>query len=59
MHTLLSLTIFYINKALFFCMLQDNLNIFLDACRQSFGLKDTQLFDVCDLEDLSTRAIAE
>ncbi|KAL5012988.1 hypothetical protein ScPMuIL_011539 [Solemya velum] len=37
----------------------DNVNVFLNACRKEFHLNDTHLFDPCDLEDLSQRAIAE
>ncbi|CAC5421506.1 LMO7 [Mytilus coruscus] len=36
----------------------DNINVFLNACKKNFGLKENQLFDPCDLEDLSQRAIA-
>ena len=39
--------------------LQDNINVFLDACKKTFGLNKTQLFDPGDLEDLSQRAIAD
>jgi len=34
--------------------LQDNLNVFLKACRK-LGLKEAQLFHPGDLQDLSTR----
>lgn len=37
----------------------DNINIFLEICRNTFGLTDAQLFDAGDLEDLSQRAIAD
>ncbi|KAJ8298221.1 hypothetical protein KUTeg_024752 [Tegillarca granosa] len=37
----------------------DNINVFLKACRASFGLNDKHLFDPNDLEDLSQRAIAD
>lgn len=37
----------------------DNINIFLEVCRNTFGLTDAQLFDAGDLEDLSQRAIAD
>ncbi|PVD35014.1 hypothetical protein C0Q70_06295 [Pomacea canaliculata] len=37
----------------------DNLHVFLKACNEHFGLNNTQLFDLTDLEDLSHRAIAE
>ena len=42
-----------------FVSLQDNINVFLDACKKTFGLNKTQLFDPGDLEDLSQRAIAD
>jgi len=38
---------------------QDNINVFLAACENNFGLKKTQLFDPSDLEDLTQRAIAD
>ncbi|CAL1531384.1 unnamed protein product, partial [Lymnaea stagnalis] len=38
---------------------QDNINVFLKACKSKFGLSDAQLFNPSDLEDLSQRAIAE
>jgi hypothetical protein len=44
---------------LLFGVLQDNIHVFLKACREHFGLNDTHLFDPSDLEDLSHRAIAE
>ncbi|XP_046577711.1 LOW QUALITY PROTEIN: LIM and calponin homology domains-containing protein 1-like [Haliotis rubra] len=37
----------------------DNLNVFLTSLKNHFGLQDTHLFDVADLEDLSQRAIAD
>ncbi|XP_052827505.1 titin homolog isoform X2 [Octopus bimaculoides] len=37
----------------------DNVNVFLEACRNTFGLTNTQLFDSCELQDLSQRAIAD
>jgi len=37
----------------------DNLQVFLEACQAQLGLRQSQLFDLHDLEDLSTRAIAE
>ena len=44
---------------LFLCVFQDNINVFLKSCRETFGLGNNQLFDIGDLEDLSQRAIAE
>jgi hypothetical protein len=41
------------------CVFQDNINVFLKSCRETFGLGNNQLFDIGDLEDLSQRAIAE
>lgn len=41
------------------CVFQDNINVFLKSCRETFGLGSNQLFDIGDLEDLSQRAIAE
>lgn len=41
------------------CVFQDNINVFLKSCRETFGLGTNQLFDTGDLEDLSQRAIAE
>ncbi|GFN88151.1 LIM and calponin homology domains-containing protein 1-like [Plakobranchus ocellatus] len=38
---------------------QDNINVFLKACKSTFGLTDVHLFNPSDLEDLSQRAIAE
>ncbi|GFR60374.1 LIM and calponin homology domains-containing protein 1-like [Elysia marginata] len=37
----------------------DNINVFLKACKSTFCLTDTHLFNPSDLEDLSQRAIAE
>ncbi|XP_067663284.1 LIM domain only protein 7-like isoform X1 [Haliotis asinina] len=37
----------------------DNLNVFLSSLKNHFGLQDSHLFDVADLEDLSQRAIAD
>ncbi|XP_046380443.2 LIM and calponin homology domains-containing protein 1-like isoform X2 [Haliotis rufescens] len=38
---------------------EDNLNVFLTSLKNHFGLPDSHLFDVADLEDLSQRAIAD
>ncbi|XP_013384558.1 LIM and calponin homology domains-containing protein 1 isoform X3 [Lingula anatina] len=37
----------------------DNLNVFLEACEEQVGLKNSQLFNPSELQDLSTRAIAD
>ena len=38
----------------FFCV-QDNLNVFIDASRRHFGLKEAQLFAPADLQDFAER----
>ncbi|XP_033743888.1 LIM and calponin homology domains-containing protein 1-like isoform X2 [Pecten maximus] len=37
----------------------DNINVYLQTCRNSFHLKEAHLFDCTDLEDLSQRAISD
>ncbi|XP_021360222.1 LIM domain only protein 7-like isoform X2 [Mizuhopecten yessoensis] len=37
----------------------DNINVYLQTCRNSFHLNEAHLFDGTDLEDLSQRAISE
>ncbi|KAK3100206.1 hypothetical protein FSP39_016295 [Pinctada imbricata] len=37
----------------------DNINVFLNACKKFFHLRDGHLFDPSDLEDLTQRAIAD
>ena len=35
----------------------DNINLFLKACNQHFGVLQTNLFESTDLEDLNIRGI--
>ncbi|XP_060064832.1 LIM and calponin homology domains-containing protein 1-like [Ylistrum balloti] len=37
----------------------DNINVYLQTCRNSFQLTEAHLFDCTDLEDLSQRAISD
>jgi len=40
-------------------VLQDNLTLFQNCCRDVFGLQECQLFDIRDLDDLRLRVVVE